>query len=144
MLDEMIAQTHWANQKTIDWLSATPAASSGAHRLASHVLNAERIWIQRVMGLEQDPDRFKPLALSTMSDINQANHDDLARLVLGDCLTEFDYRLFDGTPYRSSLKTVVLHLFSHGFHHRAQIATMAIQAGLEFPGVSYIDYARAR
>ncbi len=144
MNESMIAQMFWANQRVIDWLSSTPQATPAMLRLASHVLNTERIWIHRVRRLEQDPDRFKILDAQSMRDTNQANHDDLSLLIQGDLATEFDYQMFNGQPFRINLSAVILHLFSHGFHHRAQIATLATNASLEFPGVSYFEYTQSK
>ena len=46
-------------------------------------------------------------------------------LMASDLKKEIEYRLFDGSPGKANIEDMILHVFSHGFHHRGQMAAMA-------------------
>jgi uncharacterized damage-inducible protein DinB len=55
-----------------------------------------------------------------------------------------EFSFFDGSPGRSSIETMILHVFSHGFHHVGQMAALAAKAGKKFPNVSYIGFSMSK
>jgi uncharacterized damage-inducible protein DinB len=59
---------------------------------------------------------------------------DLSRLI--------EYRLMDGSPGRSTVGDILLHMATHGFRHRGQLSSLASQVGRPMPNVSYIHFTR--
>ncbi len=61
---------------------------------------------------------------------------------MGNTMAEVDYQMMDGSAVRSKIDDIILHAFSHGFHHFGQMAALASQAGLKFPERSFIAFSR--
>lgn len=143
MLDRLIAHMHWANGILIDWLQREGGADVEACRLAAHVLMAEDVWLRRVHGRPYAPDgAFLPLPLNQMAAKNRENHAAFTALLEGDLSRSIEYRLMNGSPGKSTVEDILLHVATHGFHHRGQLASMASRAGRPLPNISYIHLAR--
>jgi uncharacterized damage-inducible protein DinB len=74
--------------------------------------------------------------------MNAANHRDLLALAADGVTRVFEYALFSGEPGRSTVLDMILHVYSHGFHHRGQMSALASKAGEQFPNVAHIQYSR--
>ncbi|HKP97810.1 MAG TPA: DinB family protein [Fibrobacteria bacterium] len=142
MIKKHIEHMHWANAAAINWVRSEGGNSGEYVRLISHILNAEKVWISRAQNLEGDRDTFKVHSIPDMVAINDSNNRHLGMLLQTDMAKEVDYKLFDGTPGRSSIEDMILHVFSHGFHHMGQMAAIAARSGRKFPNVSYIGFTR--
>jgi uncharacterized damage-inducible protein DinB len=147
-LEAMVRQMHWANAQLIEWLN--PDGPQGNFRdreyfigLTSHILRAERAWLDRAYGRDWDRNMFVHLFHNSMSPINDACRDGwLALLATGLESREIDYVMMDGTPRRTAPHDMILHVFSHGFHHRGQMAARASTLGLKLPNLAYIQFTR--
>lgn len=104
----------------------------------------EKVWICRAKQIESERDTFKVHSIPDMVVANASNHRDFGALLQSDLKREVDYKMFDGTPGRSSVEDMILHAFSHGFHHAGQMAAMASRSGKKFPNVSYIGFTRRK
>jgi hypothetical protein len=71
-----------------------------------------------------------------------ANHGAFLEILGGDLAREIDYKMLNGTPVRSRVEDMLLHVVTHGCHHRGQLASKASSLGLKYPGLSYIEYSR--
>ena len=67
----------------------------------------------------------------------------LALLRTGLADREIDYLRLDGSAHRSPPRDMILHVFSHGFHHRGQMASRASALGRKLPDLSYIAFTRS-
>ncbi len=135
-------QMDWANEATIAWLREPGNADAKSLLLASHILNSQSIWIDRVSQREYVPDAFILRAVEAMPAINEANRKGFQEILAGDLDREIDYRMIDGTPRRSRIEDMLMHVFTHGFHHHGQMAANASARGLRFPNVSFIGFTR--
>jgi uncharacterized damage-inducible protein DinB len=143
MASPLILQMHWANARLIEWLKGDMRDREYFLGLFSHVLRAERVWLERVHGRPGDPATFVPLFQNSLANQNDANRDGwLAALATGPADREIDYHLFNGTPCRTKISDILLHVATHGFHHRGQISSRASTLGLKAPDLSYISYTR--
>lgn len=115
-----------------------------------HVLLARDLWLARLQGSADAsiesleglfPEECKLGALDGHLDrVEQswsAFFDEL-----GDADSPFRYASFDGTPWLSSVGEVLTHVFTHGFYHRGQIATLVAQSGGTPAVQDYIFFAR--
>ena len=144
MIEKLINQIHWANTIIIDWLKTEHKRSDEHLKLISHILNAEKVWVSRANLMEGDRDTFKVHPIEELSLLNDSCHLAWKELLQKDMQHEISYKLFDGTPYESTIETMILHVFSHGFHHIGQMAAIASSSGEKFPNVSYIAFARKK
>jgi uncharacterized damage-inducible protein DinB len=113
-------------------------------KLFSHVLNAHRIWNNRI-----DPGKvnmFGVWAIHTpdvFEGIEQENYDHtlsiLDRFDLGPVI---EYKTTRGDLFRNSIRDILFHVVNHSTHHRAQIASDFRQSGIEPLVTDYVFYKR--
>jgi uncharacterized damage-inducible protein DinB len=144
LLANLIDHMHWCNASAIAWLRENPGVPEECRRLLSHILNAERVWIARARRETGDRDTFKVHSLEALPALNDANRADFRKLLDLDLREPVEFRFFEGSPGSSTVETMILHVFSHGFHHVGQMAAIATKAGKRFPNVSYIGFALSR
>lgn len=142
MLAKLIEQMYWANKVAINWLKVDENGTEEQVRLMSHILNAENVWICRAQGSTGDRNTFKTYAVQELDAFNEKNHEDFQLLLRRDGQEVIEYKLFEGTPGKSTLEDLLLHVITHGFHHRGQMAMLASKAGRSFPNSSFIGYTR--
>ena len=116
----------------------------------SHVYLAERVWLQRVQGVQDarigdsaSPD--SPDALGQAWTEVHAMWIEWARsLAGGDWPEPVTYRNSAGVESRLPNWQIVLHLVNHGSYHRGQVATMLRQSGIAPPGTDLVTFYRTR
>jgi uncharacterized damage-inducible protein DinB len=143
-LESLIEQMHWANARMIEALQSRAGSELPPNmlRLAGHILTAESLWINRMLGRDYVRNAFLEIAIPEMAAKNDANRNDFLGLVQGDTSRRMDYQLINGTPMNSSIDDILLHVSTHGFHHRGQMAALARQHDWTFPDTSFISYSR--
>lgn len=144
MVESLIRQMHWANTQVIAWLGDQAGDTAWITGQLSHILRAEGIWLERAHGrIHPERNTFVPYFRNQMPGLNDANRDGwLAQVRQGRLDREIDYHLFDGSPARTSLQDIILHVSTHGFHHRGQIAARITAMGLPQPPTTFITYTR--
>lgn len=143
MLEEMVRHAHWANGLLIDWLHGDVRERDSFVSKASHVLRADKAWLDRAYGREWDRRIFDPLFPNALKNLNEECRDGwLALLRTGLADRTIGYLRLDGSAHRSSPRKMIIHVFSHGFHHRGQIASRASALGYKLPDLSYIAFTR--
>ncbi|HSV73656.1 MAG TPA: DinB family protein [Chthonomonadales bacterium] len=107
-----------------------------------HCLDAEEYWVQRAIGGREplppssveDADALRERAAQvhgrTMAAVAGLNDEALRRTVV--------YALSDGVPRRAAVARILLHVVTHDFHHRGQIAAIASQRGQEPPSMDIL------
>ncbi len=135
----------WANKKVINTLKKQQVADKKILTLMSHVLSALNIWLARI---ENRSTEHYPLW--QMYDIDQLEEmaDDIGArwLLYIERNEKFDgvliYKNYVGLPYENKIENIMIHLVNHSTYHRAQIATLLRQAGLEPINTDFITYDR--
>jgi uncharacterized damage-inducible protein DinB len=145
----LAAYNHWANIRLYDMAAALPdelyrkpvgVYFKSLHGTLNHLLTADRIWMHRLAGTGEHPDK-----------LNATIHDDLvslraARLAEDQRIVDFvdsldtanfdqawDYRTLNGTPQRQPLYEILAHLFNHQTHHRGQAHAALTALGVSEP-----------
>ena len=146
MLEKMFAHNHWANSLAIDFLSGLQNPDPTFATLTAHNLNVEGIWLARIQGriLTDPAERFRDIPVSEMAARMEKNSEALLALLKTDVARIVDYKMFDGTPVSSQIEDLLLHVWSHGVHHRGQMSSKASSLGLKYPDVSFITYSRRK
>ncbi len=135
----------WANKKVINTLKKQQVADKKILTLMSHVLSALNIWLARI---ENRSTEHYPLW--QMYDIDQLEEmaDDIGArwLLYIERNEKFDgvlvYKNYVGLPYENKIENIMIHLVNHSTYHRAQIAILLRQAGLEPINTDFITYDR--
>jgi uncharacterized damage-inducible protein DinB len=126
--------------------------SHAPHRplqLMAHLLSAQRIWMNRINGIEPYPGKLWPMDFTTahcarlineyheewMAFLNQMKEPDFDKLI--------SYQNSLGDSYQTSISDILTHVINHGTHTRAQVGQQLKLAGVEtLPITDYSYYLR--
>jgi len=148
-LRTMAAYNTWANRRLYAAASALPDAAyreaAGAyfgslHGTLNHLLVADRIWLRRLTGEGDAPNRLNAILFERLDDLQQAREAEDARLegyvagLSAEALNmSFDYATTSGKPQRQPRCEVLAHLFNHQTHHRGQAHAILTRLGVAEP-----------
>lgn len=140
---ELFEYNHHVNQKLADVFNASAdKTSEKSIKLYSHILNAHRIWNDRI---DNRPPAFSVWDMHTIPefrDIDKANFEH-TMLILGqlDLNSSINYTI-RGTAFSKRIPELLFHVINHSTYHRGQIATEFKQNGLEPVATDYILYGK--
>lgn len=148
---DLFRYTRWANALVIEALREADESQHESLRrartLLSHLLRAQVVWLGRVQSTEAAQLSFwETDALDACAWRNDESARDWLAF-LNDC-SETDlvqpvrYQNSQGTAFATGLSDIAAHVVNHATHHRAQIALLLREAGLEPPATDYIFYVR--
>ena len=110
------------------------------HGTLNHLLTADRIWMHRLAGTGEHPDRLDATIHDDFASLRRARQAEDQRIV--DFVTSLeaadfekclDYKSLNGTPRREYLREVLAHLFNHQTHHRGQAHAALTILGVNEP-----------
>ncbi len=141
----LFAHDKWAIDRslaTIQWL-----ANSRAQLMLSHILLAEKIWLDRLKGEDQTvADVFTALSLDecvhASRELNAEYINYIGSLSESDLDSLVSYKTIKGDPFQTSVKDILTHVGIHGAYHRGQIAMLVRDGGGEAVGTDYILFTR--
>jgi uncharacterized damage-inducible protein DinB len=139
----MFAYDDWANRESLDSLKSANAPMKSA-RVMSHVISAERLWLERLKQDEQTLAVWPELSLEDC----EAQLEDLARLwrefltAIGadDYSKPVSYTNSKGEQWSTKVEDILTHVLMHSAYHRGQIA-FDLRASGQTP--SYTDFIHA-
>jgi uncharacterized damage-inducible protein DinB len=151
----------WMNEKLYSLCETLDDASrkldrgaffGSIHRTLNHILLADRVWMHRFTG---DPERYQsrdrdgvPIRVTSLGQELYASFDELREqrartdgdiLAWTDALEEgfltrvLSYATSSGVTMEHPGWWAVTHFFNHQTHHRGQVTTLMMQAGVD-PG----------
>jgi uncharacterized damage-inducible protein DinB len=120
------------------------------HGTLNHLLLADRIWLRRLTGEGEHPDRLDAILFEDRSELTRARIQEdmrLKRVVDGYGAADLDktvsYRTTSGKPHQQPLGDILLHLFNHQTHHRGHAhACYSILTGTEPPSLDLLMFQR--
>lgn len=117
----------WANQEVLKAIRTNTSENARSLQLMSHILAAERVWLER---LKQQP---QSIPVWPEPDLTQCEAEaaKLARLwfeyldliTAGDVALTISYKNSKGEAYTSAIVDVLTHVVIHSAYHRGQIAS---------------------
>ncbi len=160
MFRQFAAYNRWANGRLYGFALALPEAvyrrPTGAffkslHGTLNHILVADRIWLRRLTGHGDAPDRLDAVIHDDRDELARARAREDERLirVVADCNdADLDrmqaYQTTSGQQHEQRLADILQHLFNHQTHHRGQAhACCSILTGQEPPSLDLIVFQRA-
>jgi uncharacterized damage-inducible protein DinB len=136
-LEKLFAQMYWADETVIEQIQSTSNAE--ALRLHAHVLAAELLWYHRICAATGRPVDFDlpqvwpewsvPECVRAAATARRVYESFLAGMDDAALAGEFEYTNSRGDAYRNRIDDALLHVATHGFHHRGQIARAVREAG---------------
>ena len=141
-LRRQFAYDQWANQQVLKSIRTAAGGRGRSLQLMSHILAAERLWLER---LEQRPQSLPVWPKLELQDLER-EVSELARLWLryleeaGDPSKAVSYKNSKGELWMSTIVDVLTHVVMHSAYHRGQIASHMRASG-ETP--AYTDFIHA-
>lgn len=148
----------WANARLYDAVAARPAADfdrdlgaffGSLKGTLNHLLVADLIWLQRLTGEGEAPDRLDTILFDDLAELRRAREEEDARilayatgLTAADLAGTLSYRNVKGEPFTQPLAQVLAHFFNHQTHHRGQAHHMLSQLGGDPPSLDLLNYLR--
>jgi uncharacterized damage-inducible protein DinB len=150
---------HWANRRLYAvalemaeelYRCPTGVFFGSLHGTLNHLLLTDRIWLKRLTGEGEHPDRLNAILFEDRNDLVRARMAEDARLIkvvsgyteagLGNTVS---YQTTSGKPHQQPLEDILLHLFNHQTHHRGQAhACCSILMGQEPPSLDLLMFQR--
>jgi uncharacterized damage-inducible protein DinB len=110
------------------------------HGTLNHLLVADRIWMRRLTGTGDHPDKLNALLFEDLPSLHAARAAEDKRIIafvqsLDEPAFEevCDYRTLTGTAQRQRRREILAHLFNHETHHRGQAHAILTVLGIAEP-----------
>jgi uncharacterized damage-inducible protein DinB len=156
---QLAAYNHWANLRLYGaafqlpedvYRRPTGVFFGSLHGTLNHLLLTDRIWLKRLTGDGEHPDRLNAILYDDRGELLQARIAEDARLkgvVDGhaerDLTESVTYQTTSGKAYSQPLQDILLHLFNHQTHHRGHAhACCSILTGSEPPSLDLLQFQR--
>lgn len=148
-LRTMATYNGWANRRLYAAAATLPDAAyrqtAGAyfgslHGTLNHLLVADRIWLRRLTGVGDAPDRMDAILADRLEELRLVCEAENARvqayvssLSAVELDASFDYATTSGARQCQPRWTALVHLFNHQTHHRGQAHAILTRLGMEDP-----------
>lgn len=145
-----------AHARVLAAMNAVPPERRGvpefqkAATLLSHILEVRRLWLFRMGAAREGPglaDMWRTGAsLDELAPRLDAMHAIWSRYLAGlddaAIARTFEYRSFEGQPFRNSVADILTQLYGHSLYHRGQIALLLRMMGAEPAPTDYLYWTR--
>jgi len=110
------------------------------HGTLNHILTADRIWMRRLTGTGDHPNKLNAIVFDDLPSLSAAREQEDRRIIkfvqdLSDAQLEasLEYQTLNGTPQKQRRREILAHLFNHQTHHRGQAHTALTLLGIPEP-----------
>jgi uncharacterized damage-inducible protein DinB len=156
---QLAAYNRWANLRLYAAAMEMPEATyrhptgvffGSLHGTLNHLLVTDRIWLKRLTGIGEPPNRLDAILYENRQELLAARLAEDTRLIDlvrnyadGDLDEAIAYQTTSGKPYTQPRRDILLHLFNHQTHHRGQAhACCSILTGAEPPSLDLLAFQR--
>ncbi|HTK50123.1 MAG TPA: DinB family protein [Gemmatimonadaceae bacterium] len=142
----LFEHVEWADRLLLRALLGYDPPPGEAWREYAHVLGAESVWLDRLLGRPQRVAVWPELTIAEATALAESLRGEYARYVAGLDADALDAR----TPYTNSagqsfetpVVDILLQVALHGQYHRGKINLLLREGGLEPVPTDYISFAR--
>jgi uncharacterized damage-inducible protein DinB len=138
-LHKTITHCLWANTRWIEFIAASNADDYVVKRI-SHILLGEQAWFQRIAGEAPDRDIWRAMIVEQLRAMQTKHEAVYESLLSGDLDRVISYQRVTGEKYQSSVSDILLHLVTHGAHHRGQVAAHIATTGARPPNTDFVQF----
>ncbi len=136
----------WASRRIFDLFEKQFPQNERIYELFSHMLSAQRVWLDRCLGLPQTEPIWKSrLPEQIKQDIERYHQDWVAfvdQLQPEDFERNVSYTNSRGDAFDNLLIDIMRQVTNHGTHHRGQLLLLMKEEGFVVPNIDYISYVR--
>ena len=145
----MADYNRWANARLYEMAAALPdelyrkdvgVFFKSLHGTLNHLLTTDRIWMRRLDGRGDHPDKLNAIVFDDLPSLHGARKAEDERIVsFVDGLAEedfdkdWDYTTLNGSAFRQPIGDILAHLFNHQTHHRGQAHAALTAVGVVEP-----------
>jgi uncharacterized damage-inducible protein DinB len=135
----------WSNDRVLRCLKNQGVMDEKILTLMGHIVAAQFLWLHRIKGLPAPNVKlwgsYTLAQLLVMADDAGKQWLDYVEAT-DDFDRELTYRNYVNESYTNNVETIMIHLVNHSSYHRAQIAILLRQKGLEPVNTDFITYDR--
>lgn len=141
---KLFAHEYWANVKVLETYMEARQATDRAHEILSHMIAAQKIWIERINGIRSDTQVWEVFEKEALSGLFDANYQALIQTLEKeeDFSRMVSYQNSRGEHYSSTLSDMLTHLALHASYHRGQVILLIKGQVEKLPATDYIFYYR--
>jgi len=143
-LDLLLDQSLWANRQWVEFVHARPDAERRPRELLGHIMAADRIWFDRILGERKTTDAFPVLEKDELLRAFDENRATCSSLIATRLDQVFHFKRVSGEEGDARVIDVIHHLVTHAYHHRGQLAAHYARKGVAYPTTDHIDFVMAR
>jgi uncharacterized damage-inducible protein DinB len=141
-LERLFAYDNWANRQVLTSLQKLENAPSRSIQLVSHLISAERLWLERLTTHPQTLPVWPTLTLAQCDE----EAIDLYRRYQGYLQQRNDAALSEkvaytnsaGESFTSEVGDILMHVIMHSVYHRGQIAAEVRAGGFQPVSTDFI------
>jgi len=126
-LRRQFAYDAWANQEVLSAIRGNVSDNARSLQLMSHILAAERVWLERLKQQPQSvpvwPEPDLAQCEAEAAQLGRLWFDFLDLITAGDVALTISYKNSKGEVYTSAIVDVLTHVVMHSAYHRGQIAS---------------------
>lgn len=135
----------WATDRILKCLKRQGVTDEKILTLMGHILAAQFLWLHRIKGLP--PPNVKLWGSYTLAQLLVMAEDAGKQWIeyvetTEDFDRELTYTNYINEPYTNNVEMIMIHLVNHSSYHRAQIAMLLRQKGMEPVNTDFITYDR--
>ena len=137
----LVEQSVWANLRWVEFVYSQPQPEVRPRELLAHILLGERVWFERIEGQQPKTTTFSLMSTDELVRGFTENAETFRRLIGSRLKDVVNFRRASGEEYHARVLDIVHHLFTHGYHHRGQLAAhFAARGAMKYPSTDHIDF----
>jgi uncharacterized damage-inducible protein DinB len=136
----------WAGSILLDIFEQKPATNPRVNELLSHILSAQRIWLDRCLRAAATAERFQARTPAMIKTDMELYHDEWTAYIKSIQPEDFSkiipYTNLQGGQLTNTLSDIITQVINHGTHHRGTIIALMKTEGFSLPMLDYIRFTR--
>lgn len=132
-LRRQFAYDAWANREVLSAIRANVDRNERALELMSHIVAAERLWLERLEQRSQSLPVWPKADLgwceAQTAELRRLWTEYLSRIHDGDLTRKLSYKNTKGETWSNTVEDILSHLILHSAYHRGQIASHMRSSG---------------
>jgi uncharacterized damage-inducible protein DinB len=139
--------SNWATEQSASQVVKENTGNKRVSELLSHIINSQRIWLNRILRIDPIPDPWEEHSPGRCSELSKQVTSEwinfLESLDYEDLERKIKYKNNKGKDSENTIGDILTHIINHSTYHRGQIAQLLRQSGKQPPKTDYIAYRRA-
>lgn len=134
---------HWANLKVLESMIAASEIPQRVIEIFSHIIAAQRIWLDRINGNRADLKVWEVFDTEIMLELLEINYADINKIIDNQDLEQLiAYQNPAGQHFTNTINQILSHLALHASYHRGQVILLLKGKIDVLPATDYIFYLR--